>query len=238
MLAAAVVLITSATALLGVAALLLGQTQDRAFAQEIESAQPQDVDVDAFLVGLAGTDLVTTREQAGDLVGDVLAPMRPTLTSSATSRMRLLHGADGLGYLAASDALDRRAELTSGRWPDEGAAGPPEAVAPDAAAARLGLAVGDRLRLDRETGMGAVQRPVNVVVVGTFRPRAHAGWDSDPLSGAGFEPAYSDGSVTAPAYGPFVVSDAALQASGSLISGVRVTAHPDLRRADDGSLRA
>ena len=45
-----------------------------------------------------------------------------------------------------------------------------------------------------------------MVVVGTFRPRAGAGWESDPLSGAGFYPAYSDGLASAPTYGPFVVA--------------------------------
>ena len=238
MLAALVVLITAATTLLGVSALLLGATQDRAFSEEIERSQPQDVDVSAFLVGVAGSDLEATRDQAQDVVRDVLAPMDPTVTSTASSRMRQLGDTDELGYLAASDGFDQRADLTSGRWPDAEAPGPPEAVVPEAAATRLGLGPGDEVTLDREIGLGGVDQPVTVVVVGTFRPRAHAGWDSDPLSGAGFDPAYSDGSVTAAAYGPFVVGDAALRASGSNISGVRVTGHPDLHLADDASLRA
>ena len=241
MLSAAVVLLTAATVLLGVASLLLGETQDRAFAQGVEASTPDDVDVDAFLVDLAGPDLEDTRAQAQDLVRDVLAPMDPTLVSSASSRMRSLDGTDGTdgqGYLGSTDAFDRRAELTSGRWPADQAAGPPEAVVPDAAASKLGLALGDEVTLGAETGIGGIDEPVTVVVVGSFRPRVGAGWDSDPLSGAGFAPAYSDGNLAAPAYGPFVVTDAALLASGSNVSGVRVTAHPDLRLATDPSLRA
>jgi FtsX-like permease family protein len=238
MLAAAVVLITAATTLLGVASLLLGVTQDRGFSEEVERSQPQDVDVTAYLVGLTGADLEDTRQQAQDLVRGVLSPMDPSLTTSVTSRMRELADADQLGYLATSDGFDRRADLVSGRWPADGTSGPPEAVVPVAAATRLGLAAGDQVTLGGEIGLGGVDEPVTVVVVGTFRPRAHAGWDSDPLSGAGFEPAYSDGSVTAPAYGPFVIGDAALLATGSNVSGVRVTGHPDLARADDASLGA
>ena len=238
MLVAAVVLLVAATTLLGVASLLLGATQDRAFSEEIESTKPQDVDVTAFLVGLAGSDLEATRTDARDLVRDVLAPMDPTLTSSATTRMRMLDSLDGLGYLAASSAFDQVADLTSGHWPAATGSGPLEAVMPDAVASQAGLALGDDVTLGPETGVGGADQPVTVVVVGTFRPRTGAGWDSDPLSGAGYDPAYSDGSIAAPAYGPFVVSDPALLASGSSIWGVRVTAHPDLRLADDASLGA
>ena len=238
MVAAAVVLITAATTLLGISALLLGVTQDRAFSEEVERSQPEDVDVTAFLVGVNSSDLEATRAEAQDVVRDVLAPMDPVLTTSVTSRMRRLDGADDLGYLATSDGFDRRADLTSGRWPAEVTSGPPEAVLPDAAATGLGLGLGDQVTLDGEIGLGGVDPPVTVVVVGTFRPRARSGWDSDPLSGAGFEAAYSDGSVTAPAYGPFVVSDATFLATGSTVSGVRATGHPDLRLADDAALRS
>jgi len=239
MLVATVVLVTAATTLVGVSSLLLGTTQDRAFAHEIERSQPQDVDVDAFLVGLAGSDLHAARAQAQDVVHRVLAPMDPTTTTTATSRMRRFETADGtagLAYLASSDAFPRRAELTSGRWPGPGSSAPYEAVLPDAALSRLGLVVGDQVTLGGETGIGADNQPLAVVVVGTFRPRVRTGWDTDPLSGAGVDVAYSDGSVTAPAYGPFVVDDAALLASGSNIAAVRVTAHPDLRLPDDAAL--
>ena len=240
MLATTVVMVAAATTLLGVSSMLLGTTQDRAFAREIESSQPQDVAVDAFLVGLRGADLEAVRGQAQEVVGDVLAPMDPATTTTATSRMRRFEAADGsagLGYLAAGDGFAQRAELTSGRWPASGASTPYEVALPDAALSRLGLELGDRVTLGGETGIGADSRPVTVVVVGTFRPQSRTGWETDPLSGAGVDVAYSDGSVTAPAYGPFVVDDAALLASRSNIAGVRVTAHPDLRLADDAALR-
>lgn len=233
LLAAVLALVVVATTLLGVCALLLTRTQDRAFAVEVRRSAPADVDVNAFLVDVAVPDAGAAREGASDLVREVLADLRPTVTSAATSRMRDL-GGDRLAYLAAGAALRDRAELTSGRWPEGGR----EATIPDAAASRLGLAVGDRVRLGAEIGIGGVDDPVAVRVVGTFRPLAREGWETDPLAGAGFEPAYSDGTLSAPAYGPLVVDDTTLAATGSTITGLRVVGHPDLERADDASLRA
>jgi hypothetical protein len=51
-----VAVVTLGTTLLGVGALLLGTTQDRAFTAGVRQAQPRDVDVTAFLVGLKGSD--------------------------------------------------------------------------------------------------------------------------------------------------------------------------------------
>src|SRR3954453_6069501 len=180
MVAATVVLITAATTLLGIASLLLGVTQDRAFSEEIEHSQPEDMAVTAFLVGLPGSDLEAAREQAQGVVRDVVAPMDPTLTSSVTTRMRGFGDSDQLGYLASSDAFDQRADLTSGRWAAEEGGAPsqasvPEAVVPEAAATRLGLPLGDRVTLDGEPGMGGAEEPVTVAVVGTFRARPRSG---------------------------------------------------------------
>jgi hypothetical protein len=237
MVAAVVVLVAIATTQLGIATLLLGATQERAFASAVARSQPQEVDVTAFLVDLDGADLESARAEAREVVGDVLAPMDPTLTSTASSQMRELDD-DRLGYLATSDAFAQRADLTSGRWPrGQGARGPVEAVLPDATANRLDLDLGDRVTLGAEIGMGGVDNAVRLVVVGTFRPRPRAGWDGDRLGGAGFDPAYSDGTRTAAAYGPFVVDDASFLATGSAVSGLRVTAHPDLGLADDAALR-
>ena len=236
-LVAAVVLLTAVAAgLVGVCSLLLGVTQARAFHEEVQRAQPQDVDVTAFLVEVPAADLVDAREQARSVVRDVLAPLRPTVTSTANARMRRLDD-DELGYLATTDTLAERAELTAGRWVDEEADGPPEAVVPKTTARLLGLSLGDRVTFGSEIA-GGVDDPVTVVVVGTFRPTVPAGWEGDTLDGDGFDPAYSDGTTTAPAYGPFVVGDAAFLASGSSVSGLRVTAHPTLARADEASLRA
>lgn len=239
MVAAVVVLVATATTQLGVATLLLGTTQERAFAVAVERSQPQEVEATAYLVDLAGADLVAARREAREVVGDVLGRMTPTVTSYASSRMRAFAAGDGLGYLATTDDLPQRADLTSGRWPGgSDTRGAFEAVLPDSAARRLDLAVGDRVRLDGETGMGGVDNVVRMVVVGTFRPRAGSGWDGDPLVGAGVDPAYSDGTTPAPAYGPFVVDDASMLASGSAIYSLRVTARPDLRLADGAALES
>jgi hypothetical protein len=239
MVAAVVVLVTAASALLGVSALLLDVTQGRAFSSAIQREDPQDVDVTAYLVDLAVTDLAAVRQQAGDIVRKVLGPMRPTVTSTASSQLRRLADGDRLGYLATSDALDRRAALTTGRWPAASAPGEPlEAVLPDTAASRLDLAVGDRVQLGDEIGLDGVDGSVSMVLVGTFRPRADSGWDADRLAGAGYDPAYSDGSDAAPTYGPFMVDDASFLATGSTVSSLRVTGHPTLRLADEASVHA
>ena len=235
--AAVLVLVATATTQLGVATLLLGETQERAFAVAVARSQPQDVEVTAFLVDLAGADLASARDEAQEVVRGVLGPMDPTVTSHASSRMRSFAEGEGLGYLGTTDALPQRADLTSGRWPGAGGSGGVlETVLPDSAASRLDLTVGDRVRLDGETGMGGVDDAVRMVVVGTFRPRARSGWDGDPLAGAGVDPAYSDGTDPAPAYGPFIVDDASFRASGSAVYSLRVTARPDLGLAESSSL--
>lgn len=238
LLTAVVLLVATASSLVGVCVLLLGTTQERAFHVEVERAPRQDVDVTAFLGEVPGAGLADVREHARDVVVGVLRGMRPTVTTTASARMRHLPGGDRLGYLATIDSLDRRAALVSGHWPTARDAGPVPAVVPDTTARLLHLRVGDRVRLGSEIGADGVRAPVPVVVVGTFRPLAGTGWDGDPLAGAGVDASYSDGSVTAPAYGPFVVDDAAFLASGSSVSRLRVTAHPTLDRAGEGSLRS
>ncbi|GAA1977696.1 ABC transporter permease [Nocardioides panacihumi] len=235
-LAAVVVLVAAAATLLGVCTLLLSATQDRAFHAEVQRSQADDVDVTAYVVGLAGSDLADVRQQARDVVGGVLTPLHPRLTSIATARMRRLEDAHRLAYLASGDGIAPEAELTSGRWPHDAASGRPEAAIPDSTARLLRLHLGERVVLGQEIGLDGADNPVDVVVVGTFRPRDQAGWQGDPLSGQGFDATYSDGSVTAPAYGPFVVGDAAFVATGSSVTGLRVTAHPTLSLATRSSL--
>ena len=57
------------------------------------------------------------------MVADVLSPMRPTLETTVTSRLRELDAGSSdegsQGYLTATDGLAARADLTSGRWPAE-----------------------------------------------------------------------------------------------------------------------
>lgn len=242
MVAAVVVLVATATTQLGVATLLLGPTQERAFSVAVQRSQPQQVEVTAYLVDLAGADLTSAQAEASEVVDGVLGSMDATLSSFASSRVRAFPAGAGVAYLATTDALAQRAELTSGRWPGAAGSQDPrgvlEAVVPDNAATRLDLALGDRLRLDGETGLGGVDNVVRVVVVGTFRPRARSGWDGDRLSGAGFDPAYSEGGNPAATYGPFLVDGSSFLASGSAVSGLRVTGRPDLDLADDTALRS
>ncbi|MET0822412.1 MAG: FtsX-like permease family protein [Aeromicrobium sp.] len=232
LLAGVVALVTLGTTVLGVGSLLLDTTQVRAFAAAAQQQPREDVDVTAFLVDVPATDLAGVREDAEDVVGDVLAPLRPTVTSTAVSRMRRTSDGKRLAYLASTDTLRQRAILTSGRWP----AAPGEAVVPGAAASRLGLQVGGRVTLGREVGSGPNETPVTVEVVGTFRPSTRAGWASDPLTGRGYDASYSDGAVTAPAAGPFVVDGETFAASASNIASLQVTGAPVMALASDASM--
>jgi hypothetical protein len=229
-----VALVTVGTALLGIGALLLGTTQDRAFAAGVQEAPSQDVEVTAFLVGLTASDEVAARDAARGVIDDVLGPFDPAYTTNATSRMRRLADGERIGYLASTDSLDRRAALISGRW----AAAPGEAVVPQSTADRLDLALGARVTLGKEIGTHPVDRPVTVVVVGTFRPTSRSGWQGDPLGASGYRAAYSDGSLPEPtaAFGPFVVDDATLLSSGSTVDALQVTGHPRVDRATDRSM--
>jgi hypothetical protein len=240
LLGAVVALVATACTLVGTCTLVLDVTQDRAFREAVRRSDPAGLGVTAYVVELTGQDATAVRDAAASVVEDVLTPMRPTLETTATSRLRELE-ADGArpgsqAYLVATDALATRAQLTSGRWP-AATDGPAEAVVPDATARLLGLGPGDRVVLGRERGLGGVDAPVRLVVVGTFLPRADPEWERDPLGGAGFSPAYSDGLEAAPTYGPFVVDGAALRDTGSSVNALRVTAHPTRALAGDPELR-
>lgn len=235
MLAAVVGLIAVAACLVGVCTLLLSVTQQRGFHAEVERAQPADVDVTAYLVDLPGSELQDARARAQRIVADVLAPMHPTLTSSAFGPMRRLSG-NRLAYLATDDQFTKRAVLTSGRWPSPASGARPEAVVPAVAAQLLGLHLGDTVTLGQELDGTGAGRPVHVVIVGTYQPRPGPSWDTDPLSAQGYTPAWVHGMTSPPAYGPFVVSDAAFRASGSFVGGLRVTAHPTLALAQPATL--
>ncbi|RYC07148.1 FtsX-like permease family protein [Nocardioides zhouii] len=236
LLTAVIVLVATAATLVGVCTLLLGATADRAFRATIEHQPASDLSVTAFLVELDSSDVEGAAAEAGRVVEDVLAPMRPHLETTATSRLRLLDDGDRQAYLMMADGLADRADLTSGRWPS-GEAAPAEAVVPATTARLLDLGLGDEVTLGRESGLGGVDAPVTVVVVGTFRPRSGVEWERDPLGGSGFSAAYSDGLEAAPTYGPFVVGESSFLASGSSVRGLRVTAHPTRERASDATLR-
>ncbi|WP_230487280.1 FtsX-like permease family protein [Nocardioides anomalus] len=231
--ASVVALVAVAATLLGVCALLLGPTQDRAFARELRPSPAQHLAVDAFLVTLRGDELEEVRATAADQLREVLGRLDPDVTVVETSTMRGLPGA-AEGYLAAGDGIAPRSRLVTGRWPDPGVA-VTETTVPEAAARRLGLVVGSQVRLAGGSGLGGAYEPITVVVVGTFRPRSAVGWESDPLTGAGAAAGEDD---EGPVYGPFVVDDAAFLDSGSPVARLRVTAQPDPARLDRASVRA
>jgi len=249
-------LVVLAATLVGVCALLLGPTQDRAFAREVQRTEPRDLAVDAFLVDLAAGDVDEVGDTATDRLRDVLAGLDPSTSSVVTSRMRMLESFGGSGggsaggsagggrlaYLAAGDAIAPRSRLVSGRWPEPPASLPEsgltEAAVPVAAAERLGLGTGDRVSLGRATGIGGSVAPVTLVVVGTYRAASASAWDGDPLQGAGYQADYSDGSQQAEAYGPLVVEEGAFVATGSPVSSLQVSAAPDLSRATPATVRA
>ncbi|GAA3811348.1 FtsX-like permease family protein [Nocardioides panacisoli] len=240
LLAAAVALVATACTLVGTCTLVLDVTQDRGFREAAQRSDPDELSVTAFLVDVTGRDSRAARAAAAHVVERILAPMDPALETTTTSRLRSLV-ADGAptgsqAYLVATDALTTEADLTSGRWPAP-AGDRVETVVPDTTARLLGLALGDELELGPERGIGGADNSVRLVVVGTFRPRGGVEWERDPLGGAGFSPAYSDGLEAAPTYGPFVIDGHAFSGSGSSVDALRVTAHPTLGLADDASLR-
>ncbi|KQV69565.1 hypothetical protein ASC64_06875 [Nocardioides sp. Root122] len=240
LLAAVVVLVATACTLVGTCTLLLDVTQARAFREAVQRSDPDDLSVTAFLVDLTSRDAPAARDEAAQVVGDVLGPMRPVQETTLTSRLRDLEAdgarTDSQAYLVATDALATRADLTAGRWP-AATGGRAEVVVPDTTARLLGIGVGDEVALGGERGLGGVDAPVPLVVVGTFRPRAVLEWERDPLGGAGFSPAYSDGLEAASTYGPFVVDEQAFLDTGSSVNALRVTAHPALDVAGDSSLQ-
>ncbi len=238
MLAAVVGLIAASACLVGVCILLVSVTQARAFDAEVERTQPADVDVTAYLVDLPGSELQDARTLATRIVTDDLAALRPTVTSDAVGPMREL-GHDRVAHLATDDDLAARATLVSGRWPRGSSPARPEAVLPASAARQLGLRVGDTLSLGDEvglTGVTSAAEPVTVVVVGTFQPRLDGQWGTDPLHGQGHSADWPIGSRRLQAYGPVVVGDDAFRASGSYVTGLRVTASPTLSLADRSRL--
>ncbi|WFE39138.1 FtsX-like permease family protein [Micromonospora sp. WMMD998] len=129
--------------------------------------------------------------------------------------------------LGVLDDLPARAELTAGTWPTPGAT-PLQVTVPEKVAARLGLAVGERVPLfDR-----AAERAGSVTVAGTWRPRdpSDAYWRLAPGVGD------SQGDAASSSYGPFVLdpADFARTFPGSVSAAWLVA--PDLVRVEPARL--
>lgn len=118
-----------------------------------------------------------------------------------------------LTLLASLEGIERHATLVVGTWPAVGA-GPIQVTLSEGAAAAMGVAVGDPLRLASRLDDS---RLVEVIVVGTWRPDpADAFWLDDPLELQG-----SDESGTYTTRGPLVVADGDL---GRATEGLRLEA--------------
>lgn len=90
----------------------------------------------------------------------------------------------GLTRLASFRAIERHAQLVSGRWPTEGQT-PFEAVISEGAARALGATIGDRISLVSRDDAAAT---VDVAITGIWRPdRGDPYWISDVLELDGVE---------------------------------------------------
>ncbi|MBM2620597.1 ABC transporter permease [Actinoplanes sp. LDG1-06] len=232
LLSSLLVVLVIGTTLLGTSALLITQTSQRAVEVSATRADPDDVTVTAYVSGVGAADARSVADDTRSVLTSSVAPFTATTVTRASSAMRLLPVADdagsgvkGGGYLAGIEDLPARAALVSGRWPQK----PREAAVLQSTARLLGLKVGDPVRLGAELGRDP-RPPVTVVVAAVVRPLQDAGWDRDPLGGAGYDPdpAESTSARQIHAYGPFLVDLDELFAGGSALSRLEVSARPDL----------
>ena len=249
LLAAVVAVVTIGATLLGVCALLLTTSQERALESGMARAAPDDVEVTAYVTDVKGKDARSVADDTRALVTRTLAPLAAPTAGRASSMMRPLAGdavaPKQLGYLSGVDGLASRARLTAGRWPQPQSSGQDssgrarslEAVVLEPTAQLLNLALGSHVRMKPEIGNSDASTALTVAIVGIFRPLPDAGWDRDPLDAAGYDPAFLSGGPTPDrAYGPFVVDMADLFASGSTIDRLQVSAQPDLSAPTSATL--
>ncbi|RHA38813.1 FtsX-like permease family protein [Cellulomonas rhizosphaerae] len=236
-LAAVLAVMVAGSALVGVCVLLTTASPQRALQLAIVHSPDADVqvgvaigfpdgtddtDVDARVTATAA-DPSAVVAQASSLLTGTFGDLPTTLTTWSSTIMQYLPSGGGslrLAYLADLGVPDERGNLVDGRWPT--ARG--EVAVPESAAKALGLDVGSSTTLAAEPG----DRGTGLAVVGTFVPRPGAGWDEDPLTGAGTSQNYR-GFI--PAYGPFVVAPGGLATSGVPFRRVSLQVQPDLAGA-------
>jgi hypothetical protein len=226
--------VTVGVTLLGTCALLVTRTADRALEVAASRVAAADAEVTAYTVTVTGDDAAGVAADTRALLTRSLRPLTATTNGRASTEMRYFQGRSA-AYLSAVENLPATAELTTGRWP--GAKG--EAAILDTTARQLGLAPGDRVRLGAELVRNPAP-PVTLTVVGVVRPLAGAGWDRDPLFGAGYDPAFRDARAVG-AYGPFLVGWDELLTGGSALDRLEISARPDLsapRLRDLGAVTA
>ncbi len=247
-LVAVLVVLVAGTTLLGTCALLLTTAQDDALTAALRDATPGAVDVSASL-GVVGGDPAAVVADATHVVDTTLAPLGSTTSTWLTSAMVSVPGSadqpDRQGYLASVTDLPDHARLTAGRWPrGQLGDGTWETAVPEFTAQQLGLRLGSRVKLQGMSGrqVGGTASGMSVVVVGTFTPTVADAttWNRDLLVGAGYAPAWekpgSEGWVTLPTFGPFVVDPAAILAGPDGLSQVSLVARPDLTDATAAAL--
>jgi hypothetical protein len=238
LLAAVLAVVSIGATLLGVCALLVTRTADRALEVAAARAVATDTAVTAYAVAVPRRDVAPVEADTRAVLREAAAPFTVTVTGRMSSVMRSLPGRGGgapaVAYLSGIDDLTDRATLLEGRWPRRGAG---EAVLLESTAERLGVQPGARVpigpELDRDPAPG-----LTVTVVGIAGVRAGAGWDRDPLAGAGYVPDYRDTSSlrTSRAFGPFLMDYRDLLGGGSSMSRMELTAQPDLSASDHRDL--
>ncbi|MGC4746545.1 FtsX-like permease family protein [Micromonospora sp. DT201] len=232
LLAALLGVVTIGATLLGTCTLLTTRTAERALEVAIARAAPAAIDVTVYTGAVEGRDTPSVAADTRTVVASALAPFPVTTTVRASTVLRALPPTLATGttvgaqaYLSGLDDLPARAELVTGRWPQQ----PGDAVLLESTAQLLDLTPGRRVRLGAELAHAPVPA-IDVTVVGVVRPLPGRGWDRDPLAAAGSATGYRDGRFMQPvnAYGPFLVDLADLVTTGATVDRMEVTAHPDL----------
>ncbi|MEH0930824.1 FtsX-like permease family protein [Micromonospora sp. CPCC 205558] len=234
LLAALLGVVTIGATLLGTCTLLVTRTAERALEVAMARAAPAAVDVTVYTGTVEGRDASSVADDTRTVVTSALAPFPVTTSARASTVLRALPPELAPGttvpaqaYLSGLDDLPARAELVTGRWPQQ----PGDAVLLDSTARLLDLAPGHRVRLGAELAHAPVPA-IDVTVVGVVRALPGRGWDRDPLSAEGSVIGYRDGRFMQPvnAYGPFIVDLADLVTTGATVDRMEVSAHPDLSR--------
>ena len=227
--------------LLGTCALLVTRTSERAVEVAALRADPDDMQVTAYAVTVSAANARSVADDTRTLLASSVAPFTATTAMRASSVMHTLPMASDSNrgllsevYVSGVENLQAGAALVGGRWPRAardaaGPSAPLEAALFDNTARLLGLKVGSQVHLGPQVGRDPAP-PLDVTVVGLVHPLPHAGWDRDPLGGAGFDPNPPDAihARQVNAYGPFLVALDTLLASGSTLDRLEVTARPNL----------
>ncbi|MCU0265421.1 MAG: FtsX-like permease family protein [Actinomycetia bacterium] len=196
--------------------------------QAVAGASPRDAGVQVSVpLRTAAADLAAVDAVVRAALADARVPSS-AVTDSLLSGSFTVRGPTAetapLAVVASYADLPRHADLVAGRWPSAGT----ETVLPAAAAAGLGVVVGDRVTLTRP------DRPVDAVltVVGLFRPRdtSEGYWFDDELETTGS----LAGDFTT--FGPLVVDRSRLLSDFAVAGSAarwRAAADPAAVSADD-----